>query len=146
MKENNEVKTIVVVLIAIWFIAFGIGLCHLAGLFNVRSFDDLYQLFYDKGFAIIAALFFIIIAIYIIITLLKKDKKSKKTSYWLNLYTPVYKFEDVFVLPIVYAITIPMWLSIIMAPIDMKYIGIIISIVPTLLIIYDLVYKIKKGK
>ena len=146
MKNNIELKPIIVLLISIWFIGFGIGLCHITGVFNIRNINDLYQLFYDKGLALIAALFFIIVGIYIFTTIFKKNSKDKKESYWLNLYTPVYNFEDLLVLPIIYVIAIPIWISIVMAPTDMKYIGIIIGIIPTLLIIYDLVYKIIKKK
>ena len=141
---KNEIKPIIVILIAVWLIVFGIGILQYAGLFNIKSFNELYQLFYDKGFILILALFFIISSIYMLIKYLKKsNNKNKKINYWINLYTPVYNFTDLMLLPILYIVAIPTWIAIIMAPSGTKYIGIIATAIPTFLIIYDLIYKIK---
>lgn len=75
-------------------------------------------------------------------TWLPKEKKS----YWMNCYTPVGNFEDYFLLPIVYVILLPGILSILMSEGSQKVYGIIYSIVPFYMIMYDLIYKIKLKK
>lgn len=71
---------------------------------------------------------------------------KEKKSYWLNFYSPMGNFEDIFLLPIVYVILLPGLLSFIMAKGYAKIYGIIFMIVPIYGIIYDLIYKIKLKK
>ena len=68
---------------------------------------------------------------------------KEKKSYWLNCYSPMGNFEDIFLLPIVYVILFPCLLSFFMAKGYQKIYGVIFSIVPFYAIIYDLIYKIK---
>ena len=74
-----------------------------------------------------------------------KFEIKERKSYWLNFYTPVTDFEDIFLLPIVYALFLPGFLSFIMADGIDKIYGIIVSILPGYLIIYDAIKKIKKS-
>ena len=68
---------------------------------------------------------------------------KEKKSYWLNYYSPMGNFENIFLLPIVYVILLPGLLSFFMSKGYQKIYGVILSIVPIYAIIYDLVYKIK---
>lgn len=67
-----------------------------------------------------------------------------KESYWLNFYSPVGNFEDVFLLPILYIIIIPGILSFFASKGLMKIFGILYSLIPMYLLIYDFFYKFKK--
>lgn len=68
---------------------------------------------------------------------------KEKKSYWLNYYSPMGNFENLFLLPIIYLILLPGLLSAIISNGFQKIYGIIFSIVPLYAIIYDLIYKIK---
>lgn len=68
---------------------------------------------------------------------------KEKKSYWLNYYSPMGNFENIFLLPILYVILLPGLLSFLMAKGYQKIYGVIFSIVPLYAIIYDLIYKIK---
>lgn len=68
---------------------------------------------------------------------------KEKKSYWLNYYSPMGNFENIFLLPIVYIIFLPGFLSILMSKGYQKIYGIIYIIVPLYAILYDLIYKIK---
>lgn len=68
---------------------------------------------------------------------------KEKKSYWLNYYSPMGNFENIFLLPIVYVILLPGLLSFLMSKGYQKIYGVIFSIVPLYAIIYDLMYKIK---
>lgn len=68
---------------------------------------------------------------------------KEKKSYWLNFYSPVGNFEDIFLLPIVYVIALPGLISIFMSKGYDKIYGLIICAVPLYVIGYDLIYKIK---
>jgi hypothetical protein len=68
---------------------------------------------------------------------------KEKKSYWLNYYSPMGNFENIFLLPIVYVILLPGVLSFFMSKGYQKIYGVIFSIVPLYAIIYDLIYKIK---
>ena len=72
------------------------------------------------------------------------DLPRIKESYWLNFYSPVGNFENIFLLPIAYVIAIPGILILIMSESYSKIFGIIYLIIPVYIIIYDLIYKIKK--
>lgn len=63
-----------------------------------------------------------------------------KENYWLNLYTPVGNYENVFALPIIYVI----FLILIIQCFNSFLINIIPTIGLILLIGYDLIYKYKK--
>lgn len=71
---------------------------------------------------------------------------DEKISYWLNFYSPMGNFENVFLLPIVYVILLPGLLSAIMSESFDKIYGIIWCLFPGLIIIYDLIIKIKLKK
>ncbi len=71
--------------------------------------------------------------------------KKAKDSYWLNFYTVVGNFENIFLLPIAYLILVPGILSFILSEGFNKIYGIIFSLLPLFIIGYDLVYKIKKN-
>lgn len=68
---------------------------------------------------------------------------KEKKSYWLNYYSPMGNFENIFLLPIVYVILLPGLLSFFISKGYQKIYGVIFSIVPIYAIIYDLIYKIK---
>ena len=68
---------------------------------------------------------------------------KEKRSYWLNCYTPMGNYENIFLLPIFYIILLPGILSIILSKGNDKIYGAIWCFVPVYGIIYDLVYKIK---
>lgn len=68
---------------------------------------------------------------------------KEKKSYWLNYYSPMGNFENMFLLPIVYVILLPGLLSFLMSKGYQKIYGAIVSIVPLYAIVYDLIYKIK---
>ena len=71
---------------------------------------------------------------------------KEKKSYWMNYYSPMGNFEDIFLLPIVYVILLPGVLSFIMSKGYQKIFGTLYCIVPIYMIIYDLIYKIKLKK
>ena len=71
---------------------------------------------------------------------------KEKKSYWLNYYSPMGNFENIFLLPIVYVILLPGLLSFLMSKGYQKIYGVIFSIVPLYAITYDLIYKIKLRK
>lgn len=80
----------------------------------------------------------------------KTDKKFEilkpKESFWLNMYTPFGNFKNIMLLPIIYVVALPGFLSFIMSKGFQKIFGIIFMAVPIFLIVYDIVYKIKKNK
>lgn len=67
----------------------------------------------------------------------------EKKSYWLNYYSPIGNFENIFLLPIIYVILLPGLLSFIMSKGLFKIFGLLFMSVPLYLVIYDLIYKIK---
>ena len=67
----------------------------------------------------------------------------KKKSYWINLYSPIGNFEDMFLLPIVYFILLISLLTIFIFKGQHKIYGLIFGAVPFYLIVYDIIYKIK---
>lgn len=69
-----------------------------------------------------------------------------KVSYWLNFYSPMMNFEDILLLPIVYIILFIGFFSFLMSKGFDRIYGLIFMVVPLFLLIYDLVYKIKKRK
>ena len=69
-----------------------------------------------------------------------------KDSYWLNFYSPMGNFENLWLLPIVYVLLAPGGLMLILLEGMQKIYGIIFMALPLFIIIYDLVYKIKKRK
>lgn len=71
---------------------------------------------------------------------------KEKKSYWLNFYTPIGNFENIFLLPIAYVILLPGLLSFIMSEGYDKIYGLIFSASPLFVIVYDLIYKIKLKK
>jgi hypothetical protein len=71
---------------------------------------------------------------------------SEKKSYWLNFYSPIFNFEDMLLLPIVYIILLIGIISFIMAKGFNKIYGAIFCAFPLYIIIYDLIYKIKLNK
>lgn len=71
---------------------------------------------------------------------------KEKRSYWLNFYSPMGNFENLLVLPIVYVILLPGILSFFMSKGYQKIFGLIYSLVPIYIIIYDLIYKYKLSK
>ena len=70
----------------------------------------------------------------------------EKKSYWLNFYSPIGNFEDIFLLPIVYVILLPGVLSFILSEGFEKIFGVIFSAYPLYIIGYDFIYKIKLSK
>jgi hypothetical protein len=66
-----------------------------------------------------------------------------KKSFWLTWYSPVGLWEDIFLLPIVYVIFIPGFLSILMSEGFNKIYGIIWCVFPGYLIGYDIYFKLK---
>ena len=71
------------------------------------------------------------------------DISEEKKSYWLNFYSPIGNFENICLLPIVYVIALLGILSFFMAKGFSKIYGVIFSVVPVFIIIYDLIYKIR---
>lgn len=69
--------------------------------------------------------------------------KEEKKSYWMNFYSPLGNFENMFILPIVYVILLPFLLSFLMSKGSQKLFGLFLSAIPLYVILYDLVYKIK---
>jgi len=74
------------------------------------------------------------------------DIPKEKRSYWLNFYSPMGDFENVFLLPIVYVILLPGLLSMFISEGFEKIFGLIWIIVPTYIISYDLACKINLKK
>lgn len=70
---------------------------------------------------------------------------KERKSYWLNIYTPVGNYEDL-LLPIVYVILLPGLLSIFMSKGYQIIYGLLYCLVPSYMIVYDLIYKIKLKK
>lgn len=68
---------------------------------------------------------------------------KEKKSFWLNWYSPIGNFENIFLLPIVYVIFLPGFFSFLMASGFDKIYGIIWCAVSGYLIVYDIVKKIK---
>lgn len=68
---------------------------------------------------------------------------KEKKSYWMNFYSPIGNFENMFMLPIVYIILLPFILSFIMSKGSQKIYGLVLSAIPLYVILYDLIYKIK---
>lgn len=75
----------------------------------------------------------------------KFDVVLEKESYWLNLYLPVGDFEDIFLLPVLYVIA-AFSVSLLFYQGVIDFGAIIMGSVSIYLIIYDLIYKIKKKK
>lgn len=69
--------------------------------------------------------------------------KKSKESFWLTYYSPAGKWENILLLPILYVIALPGVVSIFLSSGFERIYGIIYSVVPVSLIIYDLFYKIK---
>lgn len=67
---------------------------------------------------------------------------KEKKSYWLNWYSPIGNFENIFLLPILYVMFLPGFFSFILSDGFAKIYGFIFGIIPLSLIIYDLIYKI----
>ena len=77
---------------------------------------------------------------------IKFEILKPKESFWLNIYTPFGNFKDIMLLPIIYVTALPGFLSFIMSKGLQKIFGIIFMTVPIFLIVYDIIYKIKKNK
>ena len=71
---------------------------------------------------------------------------KERKSYWLNCYTPMGNFENIFLLPIMYVILLPGLFIFFMSKGFNKIYGAIWSLVPIYAIIYDFIYKIKLKK
>ncbi len=71
---------------------------------------------------------------------------KNKESYWLNFYSPMGNFENIFLLPIAYVILLPGLLVFFMASGFQKIYGLLMSAIPLYFIIYDFIYKTKKKK
>jgi len=71
-----------------------------------------------------------------------------KESYWLNWYSPVGNFNDMFLLPIIYIPLVIAIVAIIMFEGCTKIYGVVFGLLPFGLIVYDLICKInvKRGK
>lgn len=72
--------------------------------------------------------------------------RREKISFWLNWYSPIGNFENIFLLPILYIIFLPGFLSFIMSEGFNRIYGLIFMSVPGVFIVYDIVYKIKRSK
>ncbi len=69
-----------------------------------------------------------------------------RINYWLNFYTPIGDFENLFLLPILYVIMLPFCFMIFVPSIVAKIIG-ILSFVPCGgILIYDLKEKIRRSR
>ena len=68
---------------------------------------------------------------------------EEKKKYWMNFYSPMGNFEDIFLLPIVYVILMPGIFSFLMSKGWDKIYGLIWSAGPLYVIGYDFVYKLK---
>lgn len=69
-----------------------------------------------------------------------------KENYWMSLYTIFGNFENILLLPIVYVIALPGVISAIMSKGFDKIYGIVIAALPVFVIVYDIIYKIKKSR
>ena len=69
---------------------------------------------------------------------------KEKKSYWLNFYSPMGNIEDFPTLPIFYILLVPSVYFFITSEGGDKLYGILTGWFPLYLIIYDIVYKIKK--
>ncbi len=68
---------------------------------------------------------------------------NEKKNYWMNLYSPAGNFENIIILPVIYVMLLICTLSFFMSKGYQKIYGVVISIIPLYVIIYDLIYKIK---
>jgi hypothetical protein len=71
---------------------------------------------------------------------------KEKFSYWLNWYSPIGNFENIYLLPNIYVMFIVGVLNFFTAPVYEKIFGFILMAGPGIMIIYDFVYKIKRSK
>lgn len=71
--------------------------------------------------------------------------KTGKFNFWSNWYTPMGHFENVIILPLLYVLFLPGFLSFLISKGFDKIYGLIFMIIPGIFIIYDIVYKIKKN-
>ncbi len=69
-----------------------------------------------------------------------------KISYWLNFYTPMGDFENLFLLPILYIIMLPGVFMLLSSDLIVRLIGALMLAPCTLILIYDLKEKIRRGK
>ena len=67
---------------------------------------------------------------------------EKRKNFWLCIYTPIWKYENIFLLPILYMIA---FICIALIFIERK-INLPILIISIYFIIYDIVYKLKNWK
>lgn len=73
--------------------------------------------------------------------------KKERPSYWLNFYTPMGDFENIFLLPIVYVIGLPFVFAIMFVPNNIEKVIISIPFIGCMaVILYDLKEKIRRGK
>lgn len=76
----------------------------------------------------------------------KNSNITPKKSYWFNFYSIIGNYENVFVLPIIYIILIHGLISFFISDEFNKLYGLIFSVIPLYMIIYDFIYKIKLKK
>ena len=69
-----------------------------------------------------------------------------RISYWLNWYTPIGDFENIFLLPILYVIILPMSFMLFVPVLFVKVFGLMVLTPGVGLILYDLKEKIRRGK
>ena len=69
-----------------------------------------------------------------------------RISYWLNFYTPMGDFENLFLLPILYVIMLPFIFMIISPDVVIRIIGSIMFAPCALILLYDLKEKIRRSK
>ena len=69
-----------------------------------------------------------------------------RISYWLNFYTPMGDFENLFLLPILYIIMLPFIFMISSPDIVIRIIGSIMFAPCALILLYDLKEKIRRSK
>lgn len=72
--------------------------------------------------------------------------KKERPSYWLNFYSPIGNFENIFLLPIVYVIALPGICMLFYPGLIEKIIGTLMSLPCVLIILYDLKEKIRRSK
>ncbi len=68
---------------------------------------------------------------------------KEKKSFWLNWYSPISNFENIFLLPIMYVIFLQGLLSFLISKGAMKIVGLVWCISTGYCIIYDIIKKIK---
>lgn len=71
---------------------------------------------------------------------------NKKRSYWFNFYSPVGNYENIIILPIIYIILLHGLISFYMSDGFNKIYGLVFSVIPIYIIIYDYIYKLKLKK